>query len=55
MSPQLSMTNLEDLFLFCFVSISFLIPGYIKANFLLGKIFHDIPLKYSIIGIKYLL
>lgn len=52
------MTNLEDLFcfvLFCFVSISFLIPGYIKANFLLGKIFQDIPLKYSTIGIKYLL
>lgn len=25
------------------------------ANFLLRKIFHDIPLKYSTIGIKYLL
>lgn len=43
------------LFWFCFVSISFLIPGYIMPNFLLGKIFHDIPLKYSTTGIKYLL
>lgn len=37
-----------------FFSILLLIPGSVMANFLLGKIFQDIPLKCSTIGIKYL-
>lgn len=37
-----------------FFTTQLLIRGYVMASFLLGRIFQDIPLKYSTIGIKYL-
>lgn len=46
------MTNstAEDARLFFFFSVLLLISGYVIANFLHGRIFQDIQLKYSTLG-----